>query len=144
MNPDTACRLVGTGAGLLDITIPDWWRAQRPGLPTINLNLLDLADDCLCVLGQLHPDPQRVPGWSLYGYPSTVDSSTVLVVGFAAGRTALALTEAQALTHGFDALDVDDLALLTAAWRDLIAGRRGRAAGVRALLDTAAGAGGSR
>ena len=92
---------VARGAALLDEKMPGW--AER-----IDLNVLNLASSCRCVLGQLHPnleapDDAYLDGLSHLGVSTTDDSG-----------------------YGFDTSDEDDgvYERLTAAWRELIESRR--------------------
>lgn len=84
------------GANLLDKHSPGWY-------DNINVDRLHLADECLCILGQI------------YG-------------NFFTGHNILALTGPQIIAHGFDLAgsqaNTQDYQTLEAAWRRRIHSRR--------------------
>ena len=99
----TVAERVQRGAELLDEKRPGWWRE-------IDLERLDVSSTCNCIGGQVAGVPY----------------------GFTVAMEALGLDGEEAfVAHGFesdinlsDRLFRAEYAALTAAWRDLIAGRR--------------------
>ena len=99
---------VAAGAKLLDAYDRTWFTAM-------DREEFDLADGQKCALGQLFPEPQQIPRWQEYDYPSLQDaiavsgfgerefwSHPVCMANFAAGRILLGLTEEQCSLYGFE------------------------------------------
>jgi hypothetical protein len=130
---------VQRGAALLDEHDPDWWRADAGR--AIDLDRLDLAEGDTCVLGQRCPlevaasyrtraesedeidDPDKLTPYRAY--------SEQLFDGRWDSRTQRVSMLQAAHDHGFawmggERREFDEL---TAAWRDLIQGRRAQTGG---------------
>src|SRR5258708_40306755 len=97
----TIAERVARGAALLDEKMPGW--AEH-----IDLDTLNLASSCRCVLGQLHPNLEAPDDAYLDGL-NHLDVSTTDDSGY-----------------GFDTSDEDDdeYERLTTTWRELIEARR--------------------
>jgi hypothetical protein len=94
---------VAAGATWLDANRPGWW--QR-----INLDTLDLGDECKCILGQEHGDYFRAP---LCGDIDDDQRDRV-----AAEMGMFSMAEVEGHPNG------GEYSALTAAWRTLIQARR--------------------
>jgi hypothetical protein len=107
---------VAAGAAWLDANRPSWW--QR-----INLDTLDLGDDCNCILGQEHGDftdgldvvTPDDDGWA--------KRCADLGLFSAADIRALGPGELDDSVHRGELVD-GEYRRLTAAWRTLIQARR--------------------
>lgn len=75
----TAAGRVRRGAELLDRQIPDW--AGR-----IDTERLDLSDDCLCVLGQLHDGNEFAAPYRVGAYRLGLDGAEEVAHGFTAAQ----------------------------------------------------------
>jgi hypothetical protein len=99
ISEETAIAYAKNGATLLDEKKPDWWR-------TLDLDVLDLKDCSLCVVGQT------------FG-------------GYATGMTELfgpSSNNAMAFKHGFDSCSMTGVERLHGAWCDEVMSRRASAA----------------
>ena len=97
----TAAECAARGAALLDEKLPGW--AER-----INLAELELSSCYRCVLGQLFA---HVPPADEFSSP------------YSTGMRAIDVSAWDAVRHGFDGDDADDL---NAEWRRVITARRTR------------------
>jgi hypothetical protein len=101
---EAAC--VARGAALLDEKLPGWHER-------IDLEILDLSETSVCVLGQLFEEPIKVPLWVRQrfsaradaltaGYPEEVADELVCDSNYFAGVYVLGLGQADAREYGFN------------------------------------------
>lgn len=114
---------VARGAKWMDTNVPYWWKQ-------VEVNTLDMASPCSCVLGQVFADdPDVTDGRQTDGFCAGIERLPGDVRGKAPTIWSyIGQTYSSAAWHGFDAVfgetREEEFDLLGRAWRKVIADRR--------------------